>query len=256
MLIRISLIIAILAALAVGALNFVKVKEKIITLKDQRDTEQKAKVEAQTERDKTKVDLDKTAKDLKQTKDALELTSAQLEKAVAEAATHLAKVTELTAKLTTTTEQRDGAQQELQRFKVLGFTPEQILVFGKQLKESQEALEVAAEEKKILSHKLTTLQVKYDVLTKEDYHGPPLPASLAGKIVVADPKWEFVILNVGQDQGVLTHGELLVNRNGKLVAKLRVLSVDKNRSVANVIPGWKIGEPLEGDQVIPAYPAS
>jgi hypothetical protein len=79
---------------------------------------------------------------------------------------------------------------------------------------------------------------------------------LAGKIVVADPKWEFVILNVGQDQGVLTHGELLVNRNGKLVAKLRVLSVDKNRSVANVIPGWKIGEPLEGDQVIPAYPAS
>jgi len=256
MLIRISLIIAILAALAVGALNFVKVKEKITKVVAERDEWHGKFTTTDAELTKTKGDLDKTAKDLKQTKDALELTSAQLEKAVAEAATHLAKVTELTAKLATTTEQRDGAQQELQRFKVLGFTPEQILAFGKQIKEAQEAFEVATEEKKILSHKLTALQVKWDALTKEDYHGPPLPASLAGKIVVADPKWEFVILNVGQDQGVLTYGELLVNRNGKLVAKLRVLSVDKNRSVANVIPGWKIGEPLEGDQVIPAYPAS
>jgi len=37
MLIRISLIIAILAALAVGALNFVKVKDKIEKLRTDRD---------------------------------------------------------------------------------------------------------------------------------------------------------------------------------------------------------------------------
>ena len=256
MLIRISLIIAILAALAIGGLNFVKVKEKITKLKDQRDTEQKAKVEAQSERDKTKAELDKTSKDLKQTKDTLELTTAERDKAIAEAAVQLAKANELTTKLTATTEQRDVAQQELQRFKVIGFTPEQILAFGKQIKEAQDALEVATEEKKILSHKLTTLQVKYDALTKEDYHGPPLPASLNGKVLVTDPKWEFVVLDVGQDQGVLTYGELLVNRNGKLVAKLRVLSVQKDRAIANVIPGWKLGEVMEGDRVIAAYPAS
>jgi acyl-CoA thioesterase len=65
-----------------------------------------------------------------------------------------------------------------------------------------------------------------------------------------------VIINVGQDQGVLEHGELLVNRNGKLVAKVRVRSVQKDRSIANVMPGWQLGEVMEGDQVIPAHPAS
>ena len=64
------------------------------------------------------------------------------------------------------------------------------------------------------------------------------------------------MLNVGEDQGVLQYGELLVNRNGKLVAKVRVSTVEKDRSVANVLPGWQLGEVMEGDQVIPAYPAS
>jgi len=256
MLIRISLIIAILAALAVGALNFVKVKDKIEKLRTERDEWHGKFTKTDEDLNRTKGELDTAKKDLKQTKDTLELTTAEKEKAVAEAATQLAKATELTTKLTSTTEQRDVAQQELQRYKVIGFTPEQILAFGKQIKEAQDALEVATEEKKILSHKLTTLQVKYDALTKEDYHGPPLPASLTGKVLVTDPKWEFVVLDVGQDQGVLTYGELLVNRNGKLVAKLRVLSVQKDRAIANVIPGWKLGEVMEGDRVIAAYPAS
>ena len=83
-----------------------------------------------------------------------------------------------------------------------------------------------------------------------------LPASLKGKVLVADPKWNFVVLNVGEDQGVLERGELLVNRDGKLVAKVVVRSVQKDRSIANVMPGWELGEVMEGDQVIPAHPAS
>jgi hypothetical protein len=40
------------------------------------------------------------------------------------------------------------------------------------------------------------------------------------------------------------------------VAKVRVSKVQKDRSVANIMPGWQLGEVLEGDQVIPAHPAS
>ena len=69
----------------------------------------------------------------------------------------------------------------------------------------------------------------------------PLPAGLKGKVLVADPKWNFVVLNVGEDQGVLERGELLVNRNGKLVAKVVVRSVQKDRCIANVLPGWELG---------------
>jgi len=56
--------------------------------------------------------------------------------------------------------------------------------------------------------------------------------------------------------GVLQNGELLVSRDGKLVAKVIVRSVQRDRSIANLVPGWKLGDVYEGDQVIPAHPAS
>jgi hypothetical protein len=65
-----------------------------------------------------------------------------------------------------------------------------------------------------------------------------------------------VVLNIGQDQGVLNNGELLVSRDGKLVAKVVVRSLEKDRSIANIIPGWKLGEVIEGDEVTPAHPAT
>ena len=83
-----------------------------------------------------------------------------------------------------------------------------------------------------------------------------LRADLRGRILVVDPKWDFVVLNIGEDQGVLEDGELLVSRDGKLVAKVIVRSVEKNRCIANIMPGWKLGEVIEGDEVTPAHPAS
>jgi len=79
---------------------------------------------------------------------------------------------------------------------------------------------------------------------------------LRGKIVVVDPKWDFVVLNIGEDQGVLENGELLVSREGKLLAKVIVRSVQKDRAIANLVPGWKFSDVMEGDDVCPAHPAS
>ena len=110
-------------------------------------------------------------------------------------------------------------------------------------------------ENKLLSTKLRKTENELAVYKSPDFH-VQLPATLNGKVVVSDPKWNFVVLNVGEEQGILQYGELLVNRNGRLVAKVKVSAVEKNRCVANVIPGWQLGEVMEGDQVIPAYPAS
>jgi hypothetical protein len=74
--------------------------------------------------------------------------------------------------------------------------------------------------------------------------------------MVVDPKWDFVVLNIGEDQGLLPDGELLVSRDGKLIAKVIVRSIQKDRSIANLVPGWKLGEVIEGDQVTPAHPAT
>jgi hypothetical protein len=116
-------------------------------------------------------------------------------------------------------------------------------------------LAVSESENKILVQKLKKVETELAVYRDPNFF-VPLPAGLKGKVLVADPKWNFVVLNVGEDQGVLERGEFLVNRNGRLVAKVVVRSVQKDRSIANVLPGWELGEVMEGDLVIPAHPAS
>jgi len=255
MLIRISLIVAIIAGLAVSGLNFLKVKEKITTIQQQREDERSAKVQAQTELASTKKDLEKTSADLKTTKANLETATAEREKAVSDLAAATKRNTALTEERDNIRTERNEAQADLEAYKLTGLKPEQILAMNKQYKDLQAALDASTDEKKLLGQKITRLQTELD-----RYVNPEkpvfLPASLTGKVLVTDPKWNFVVLNIGLDQGVKEYGELLVNRNGKLVAKVIIRSAQKDRCIANVMPGWQLGEVMEGDQVTPAHPES
>jgi Tfp pilus assembly protein PilE len=255
MLMRISLIVAILAGLAIGVLNFVTVKEKITTLQANLKTETAAHQEYLGKYNSTKKDLDKTTAELKQTKTTLEATTAAKEAAEAGLAAQTKKADKLTADLAKTQQERDSAQQDLAAYKATGRTPQQILNMDKEYKAVQDNLAASEVENKVLARKVNKLEIELAVYRDPNFF-VPLPANLKGKVLVADPKWNFVVLNVGEEQGVLERGELLVNRNGKLVAKVVVRSVQKDRSIANVMPGWELGEVMEGDQVIPAHPAS
>lgn len=255
MLIRISLIVAILAGLAVGALNFIKVKEKITTLQANLATETAAHKEFEGKYTSTKKDLDKRTAELKQTKTELEATVIAKEKAEADLLAQTKRADKLTDDLNKTRQERDSAQADLAAYKVTGVTPQQILAMNKQFKALQDNLQVAEAETKILLQKVRKLETELAVYRDPNFF-VTLPAALKGKVLVADPKWNFVVLDVGEDQGVLERGELLVNRNGKLVAKVVVRSVQKDRCIANVLPGWELGQVMEGDLVIPAHPAS
>ena len=123
MLIRISLVIAILAGLAAGALNFLKVKEKIETLATERNDWHGKFDKTDAELTTTKTDLDKTSKDLKQTQETLAAASKERDMAVTEAATQIKKATELAGKLTTTTEERDDARANLAAYVATGYKP-------------------------------------------------------------------------------------------------------------------------------------
>lgn len=255
MLMRICLIVAIIAGLAVAGLNFVLVKEKVVTLAKDRDNEKDLKVKAQTELAKTKKDLANTVAELNTTKQNLEAVTAERDRAVAEATSEKKRADTVTAERDKARKERDDAQAELASYRATELTPPQIIAINKQYRGLERALEGMKAEAVILQRKINSLANELALYKTPDYQ-VPLPPGLKGKILVTDPKWNFVIINVGQDQGVLEHGELLVNRNGKLVAKVRVRSVQKDRSIANVVPGWQLGEVLEGDQVIPAHPSS
>jgi myosin heavy subunit len=256
MLIRITLIIAIIAGLAAGALNFVKVKEKVTTIITQRDEWHGKYDTTYADLTKTKSELATTKQDLSKTRAELASTKDQRDKAVAEAAVQSKRAADATDKLVKATQERDTAQADLAAYKGTGRTPQQILTLDKQLKDAQDLIDEANAVIASMAKKTNQLQARLDI-----YEHPErfvtAPANLKGKIEIADPKWDFVILDIGEDQGVLENCEFLVSRNGQLVAKVKVTSVQKGRSVANVLPGpWKIGEVVEGDQVIPAHPAS
>jgi len=42
----------------------------------------------------------------------------------------------------------------------------------------------------------------------------------------------------------------MVDRKGKLIGKIRITSVQKDSCVASILPAWKRGQVMEGDQVI------
>jgi uncharacterized coiled-coil DUF342 family protein len=255
MLIRISLIVAIVAALAAGALNVFEIRDKIDTLITERNGFHTERDQARTELTSTKNELAKTKDDLTQTQGQLADTQTQLTNAVLTATTQQKRADDLADKLAKTSQERDDAQNQLAAYKATGLTSDQVGSLNKTLKFTQNELAAVQEENGVLQRTVNRLSTQLAELIGTNYV-VTLRADLKGQIIAVDPKWNFVVLNIGGDQGVLNDGEMLVSRDGKLVAKVIVRSVQKDRSIANIVPGWQLGDVIEGDQVTPAHPAS
>lgn len=249
MLIRISLIVAIVAGLAAAGLNFLQVKDKITTTIQQRDDYHKT---ADTET-AAHHKFEKLAKD---TQTKLEATTTELNTTKEQLTEATTKAEEATKKLATTEDtlkkteaDRDSARNDLAAWKALGVPLESMRATLNSIKDVTAKNEAIELEKKVLERKVSRLDNRIKLLTQEDYE-VPLPPGLTGKVLVADPKYDFVVLDIGGNQEVQQGGKLLVNRNGKLIAKVIIKSVEPTRSIANVMPGWKLGDIMEGDQVL------
>src|ERR1700744_3731068 len=117
MLLRISLIVAILAGLAAGGLGYYEVSTQVPALKQQRDQENTAKHDALTKLATSERNLKKTQGELEQTKQDLADTKANLDKPVARADAQEKRAADLTDKLADMTKQRNDAQNDLAAYK-------------------------------------------------------------------------------------------------------------------------------------------
>lgn len=81
-----------------------------------------------------------------------------------------------------------------------------------------------------------------------------IPPGLKGQVLFVNPDWNFVILGVAQDSGVAPAVDLIVQREDKLIGKLRVSEVkpDYNLAVAEILGDWRQDDlkVQEGDYVI------
>jgi hypothetical protein len=249
MLLRIFLVIAILAGIAATVLNFLPVKDKI-------DVVMAERADWHTKYDTTFADLTKTKKDLATTKTDLEGTRKSLadakqarDTAVAEAESQKKAAQGLDTSLKDMTAKWKATDQELSAWNTLGINVEQVRAT---VATNKELVSVAAQlgrDKQLLQNQIVGLKAELRVYRDPD-DSEPLPPGLVGKVVAVDPKFDFVVLDIGQRQGVLTRGQMLVSRDGKLVAKIRIKEVEPDRSIANMVPGWKLTDVFEGDNVV------
>jgi hypothetical protein len=249
MLLRICLILTILAGLGTVYVALFPVKDIITTTRQDRDSwNNKYKGEV-TLYQKTDKELKKTQNELAATNAILKDTQGQLEAANSKNAELDKQVASLTDKLTKTTARAETDEQDLEKWRLLNLTPEQIKGALDDLAKTKKALAGVEGENKVLVAKSKELERELFALI-----GPtddvPLPIGLKGKVLAVDPKYDFVVLDIGDDQGVKEHGVMMINRRGKLIGKVRITSVEKTRSIASIMPAWKHGDVMEGDQVI------
>jgi len=246
---RISLIIAIIAGIAALAISQLKVAEKIQSITEERNKfEQDLKTSQDAERKAKKEAKDATAAADKLKKD-LDTAKADLAGASDKADQQEKRANDLAGRIDKITQERNDAQTRLAAWTALGRSIDElkaIIVQNRKLVTENDAVKG---ENKVLGLKVNQIQSELDLLTGRKTK-VELPIALKGKVIAVDPKYEFVVLDIGLDDGVLARGEMLVNRSGKLVAKVRILTAEPHRCVANVLPDWKQGEIMEGDIVL------
>lgn len=252
--IKIFLVIALICSGATIGLILLKVDKRVLeaeTARDKnaqdRDTEMAAKVKAEGERDATKAELDSTQASLKNTQ--MELAAKTQEADSTQQM--LQKESQAHAEVK---QQYATWRQNHEEFVKLDRTPAQILKTEADLKSTIAQRDTFDKENKLLTLKVSTQD--NDIRGLRDRLGlpnpPTLPKGLAGKVRSVDPKYQFVVLDIGDRQGAKVGGEMLANRDGKLVGKVRIAEVATDYSVANVLKDWKVkGEDIiEGDLVL------
>jgi predicted nucleic acid-binding Zn-ribbon protein len=75
---------------------------------------------------------------------------------------------------------------------------------------------------------------------------------LTGTILAVNQAWNFVVLSMGDRQGVVPNAEMLVQRGNQYLGKVRVTSVEPSTSIADILVrtvprGFTV---MPGDQVI------
>ncbi len=137
---RISLIVAILAALGAGTLNVLQVRDHINTLITQRDDYHTQLNQTQATLATTQKNLADTQKNLADTQQQLTDAQAARKKAEDVAAAQQKRADDLSDKLAKATQDRDAAQADLAAYKATGKSPQEILQLVALIKQDEDAI--------------------------------------------------------------------------------------------------------------------
>ena len=249
--VRLLLIVTLLAVGVAGFFSYTNVQTKIGNLEsdlDQATTDLTTAQEAQAEAEKDRDDFEKQANDAKAAASRMSDQIGGLQRQVVEqtnrANKHKLDLDQATAELV---ESRQTSERWRQ-FEMEYGSRDSIKERLAEIEPVKIERDNFITENSILLSRIEKLSVELSRYTGTSVK-VALPPDLAGKVTAVDSQYDFVVLDVGEDQGVREHGELLVGRSDKLIGRLRVLSVEKDRSIANIMPDYKQSEIQTGDSV-------
>jgi len=110
-----------------------------------------------------------------------------------------------------------------------------------QLDDLRNQLDSAEKEKAFLSEKLQDMQERADQPKQEKrrretvHETSPRRTGLRGTILAVNQAYNFVVLNLGTRHGVESNAEMLVLRDGALIGKIRISSVEPATAIGDII---------------------
>jgi multidrug efflux pump subunit AcrA (membrane-fusion protein) len=188
------------------------------------------------------------AKVQSQTKE-IEEVKASAEKVNSDLTSLKSKASETEQKLQAVQQDLAAKQAEIAKYeKALppGMTIDQV---KSKLQELQGQFATLDQEKTILKDQLAKLDAekrKLDDQLKRRAEGK-MPAGLTGHIMAVNHDWNFVILDIGSNDGVVESAPMIVYRDGKLVGKIKITSVEPSIAIADILADWQQVPPQEGD---------
>jgi hypothetical protein len=110
-----------------------------------------------------------------------------------------------------------------------------------QLDDLRNQLDSAEKEKAFLSEKLQDMQERADQPKQEKKRREavretsPRRTGLRGTVLAVNQAYNFVVLNLGTRHGVESNAEMLVLRDGALIGKIRISSVEPATAIGDII---------------------
>jgi hypothetical protein len=233
---KVLLYASIAVTLATTALGFIN-KGKLSTAKDELATSEQAVI-AKT------AAVEQAQKEVKSTKDKLETATTEKDQALAQAETmktdlekNKSQVSDLTTQITAKTTEIAKLAADLEEAKnKVAVNPTDAVPAGpspedKARMQEQETL-IAK-----LQADLESSRGQLETLRKKDQDRTALKMrnGLEGRILAVNQAWNFVVLNLGDKNGVVGNAEMLIKRGTQLVGKVRVTSVEPSTSIADIV---------------------
>jgi len=223
------------AALAVA---YLKVEPRIKTAEadakqkgEQLDAETAAKQKVQGELDQTKTNLASMTTERDNFKAASEKSASEAQAAKGEAE-------QANNKLAGVTQEYEQFKSDHADFVKLNMKAPEILKMKADLAKTIVDRDTFKKENEVLA---LTIKQRDAKIAKLDKPGPipALPDGLTGKVVAVDPRYQFVVLNIGLKQGVKMFGEMVISRGGKLIGKVQITEVEPDICIGSIVQKWK-----------------